>query len=132
MTSAPTAAQANPKWMTIVGWVLSVLPCCMPLFSAFLKLSKDERVVQGFADYKHPDALPLTIGLIEAGCTVLFLIPKTAVLGAVLLTGYLGGAVHVHVRLGAGWETAIALGVAIWFGLYFRDPRVRALLPLRR
>jgi hypothetical protein len=69
---------------------------------------------------------------VEIGCTLLYLIPPTAVLGAVLVTGYLGGAVATHVRLlEMQFLAPLLLGVLIWLGLFLRDPRVRALIPVR-
>jgi hypothetical protein len=73
------------------------------------------------------------IGLLELACVVVYVIPRTAVLGAVLLTGYLGGAVATHVRIGdPGFVTPLILGIMAWAGIYLRDERVRALMPLRR
>jgi hypothetical protein len=71
------------------------------------------------------------IGLLELLCAVLYLVPQTALLGAVLLTGYLGGAVATHLRIGEPFVLPLVLGVLIWAGLWLRDPRLRGLLPLR-
>ena len=71
------------------------------------------------------------LGFVEIGCAVLYLIPRTSVIGAILLTGYLGGAVATHVRIGdPSFVTALILGVLIWLGLWLRDPRLKAMLPL--
>jgi hypothetical protein len=75
--------------------------------------------------------LPALAGL-ELLCTVVYLVPRTAALGAVLLTGYLGGAVATHVRVGEAFVVPLLLGVFLWAGLYLRDERIRALLPLRK
>ena len=72
------------------------------------------------------------LGILEVACTVIYLIPRTAVLGAILLTGYLGGATATHVRIGEPWFMPVLLGVVVWLGIYLRDPRLRALIPLRR
>jgi hypothetical protein len=70
---------------------------------------------------------------LELACTLVYLAPRTAVLGAILLTGYLGGAAATHVRIGDGvFVYPVALGIALWGGLYLRDPRLRALLDPRR
>jgi len=75
----------------------------------------------------------LTLGIVEASCAILYLIPRTAVLGAILVTGYLGGAVATHARVGdPAFITPALLGVIAWLGLFLRDRRVRALIPLRR
>jgi hypothetical protein len=71
--------------------------------------------------------------IIEAVCLLLYVIPQTAVLGAILLTGYLGGAVITHARVGEpNWIVPVIIGIVFWLGLWFRDPRVRALAPIRR
>lgn len=130
MTSAP--AQPNPKWMTVVGWILSVLPCLMLFFSAYMKLSRNPQAVDGFKNLHYPDGSLMPIGIAELACTIIFLVPQTAVLGAVLLTGYLGGATATHVIGGQSIHMPVLFGVVLWFALFFRDPRIRALLPLRR
>jgi hypothetical protein len=127
--STDAAIPATPKWMFWTGWVLSVLTVPLFLMSAFMKISKAPVVVEGFKDW--PADVALTIGIVELACVVLYLIPHTAVLGAVLLTGYLGGAVATHVRQGESIIMPVAFGIIIWLGLFFRDPRVRALLPYR-
>jgi hypothetical protein len=70
--------------------------------------------------------------VLELFCAAVYVVPRTAVLGAVLLTGYLGGAVATHVRVGDAFIVPLLLGVLVWAGLYLRDERVRALLPLRK
>jgi hypothetical protein len=75
--------------------------------------------------------LATPLGILELTCTVLYLIPQTAVLGAILLTGYLGGAIATHVRLGEGIIMHVVIGIVFWLGIYLRDSRLRALIPLR-
>jgi hypothetical protein len=130
MSIDATTTPVTPKWMFWTGWVLTLLP--MPLFmmSAAMKLSGAPEVLEGFKDW--PANVALGIGIVELACVVLYLIPQTAVLGAVLLTGYLGGAIATHVRLGQPIVFPIAFGVVIWLGLFFRDARIRQLLPWRR
>ena len=81
-----------------------------------------------------PTSVALVVAVLELGSLALYLIPQTAVLGAILLTGYLGGAVATHVRIGEYWQCwiPVAFGVLVWLGLFLRDARVRALIPLRR
>ena len=122
----------NPKWMTIVGWVLSVLPCLLLFLSAFMKLSKNPQAVEGFKEMRFPESSLLPIGIAEAVCTVIYLIPRTAVLGATLLVGYLGGAVVVHVLKGDSIVTPIVVGVVLWLGLFLRMAQVRSLTPVVR
>ena len=114
------------------GYALSAVPVYLLLMSGVMKIQNtNPDVVKGFADW--PPASALLLGSLELGCTVIHLIPRTAVLGAVLLAGYFGGAVAVTLKMGMG---AMALmpavcGVLIWGGLWLREPRLRALLPLR-
>lgn len=118
--------------MIWIGWLLSALPSLMLLFSGGMKLVKPEDVVKGFEHLGYPEHLALALGIVEIGCTLVYLIPRTAVLGAILLTGYLGGAIATHVRLlEIQFLAPLVLGVLIWGGLFLRDPRVRALIPIR-
>ena len=113
------------------GWILSVLPCLLLAFSAAGKFAKPQPVIEGFAHLGWPDQLALPLGILELSCTILFLIPRTAVLGAVLLAGYMGGAIATHVRIGEPFFAQAGLGVAVWLGLYLREPRLRSLIPIR-
>lgn len=100
--------------------------------SAVMKLIKPPPVVEGFAHLGFPESLALGLGLLELACAVVYVIPQTSVLGAILLTGYLGGATVTHLRVGDPFLTPVILGMLVWGGLYLRDPRLRALIPLRR
>ena len=119
------------KKLFIIGWILTVLPALMLIFSAVMKFVKPPDLIKGFADLGLDVRLALGLGILELACTILYLIPRTAVLGAILLTGYLGGAVLTHLRVGEQFFGPIILGVVLWGGLFLRDPRLRALLPLR-
>lgn len=119
------------KKMLWAGWIVSLLPVLMLLFSVAGKFIKPPALVEGFDHLGWPHELALALGIVELACTVLYLIPQTAVLGAILLTGYLGGAIATHVRIGEGFVIQALLGVLVWLGLYLRDPRLRALIPLR-
>jgi len=92
--------------------------------------------VEGTLQLGYPESVILGLGIILLACTVVYLMPRTAILGAILLTGYLGGAVATHVRVGSPLFSHVLfpvyLGVLIWGGLYLRDERLRALFPLRR
>jgi hypothetical protein len=123
---------SSPKWMVRAGLAVSALPALALAMSAVMKLSGNPAMVEMLgAKFGYPAALLPAIGLLEAACVLVFLIPRTAVLGAVLVTGYLGGAVATHVRVSDAFVVPLLLGVLVWLGLYLRDPRVRALLPLR-
>ena len=101
------------------------------LFSAVLKLMKPAPVVEGFAQFGFPESLIFNLGILELACTVVYLIPRTSIFGAILLTGYLGGATATNVRVGAPFLGPVIAGVLVWGGLYLRDLRMRALIPLR-
>jgi uncharacterized protein YndB with AHSA1/START domain len=113
------------------GRILSALPALMLLMSGVMKLVKPAPVVEGFTHLGYPESLALGIGILELVCTAVYVIPRTSVLGAILLTGYLGGATATHVRVGEPFYTPVLLGVLLWGGLVLRDSRLRDLLPLR-
>jgi hypothetical protein len=130
-SATPTAP--GSKWMFWAGCVVSALPVLMLLFSGVLKLVKPAPVVDSFAKFGYDENLILILGIVEIVCTLIYVIPQTSVLGAVLLTGYLGGATATHVRIGdPSFVGPIIFGVLVWGGLFLRDARIRALLPLRR
>jgi hypothetical protein len=115
------------------GRVASAIPVFMLALSGFLKLAGGEQMLKDWAIFGYPVSVLAPIGVTEILCAVLYAIPRTSVLGAVLVTGYLGGAVATHVRiLQPVFPAPAVLGALAWLGLYLRDPRVRALLPLRR
>jgi hypothetical protein len=78
------------------------------------------------------DKLAIALGVTEILSTILYLIPQTSVLGAILVTGYMGGAIATHLRIGEPFFVQAGIGVFVWLGLYLREPRLRALLPLRK
>lgn len=122
----------NP-WLGRAGLLVSAIPTLMLLMSAGMKFTAGPEMLEMFVHHLgFPEATLTTIGILELASTLLYIIPQTAVLGAVLLTGYLGGAITAHLRLGEPVLTPLALGVLVWAGLYLRDARIRALLPLRR
>ncbi len=132
--NAPTlGAQTAPgsKTMLWAGYIMSTLPVLMLLFSGVMKLVKPAPVVEGFAHLGYPESLALWLGIVELACAVVYVIPRTSVLGAILLTGYLGGATATHLRIGEPFFTPLILGTLVWGGLFLRDDRLRALLPLR-
>jgi hypothetical protein len=112
--------------------MLSALPVLLLIFSAVLKLMRPPQVVEGFAHFGIPEDLISKLGILELACTVIYLIPQTSILGAILITGYFGGATATHLRIGEPFFGPVLAGVMIWGGLYLRDQRVRALIPLRR
>jgi hypothetical protein len=130
MQSATQAAPVSKKKLW-AGRVISALPVLMLVFSATMKFVKPTMVVEGFTHLGWPERYALGLGIVELGCTVVYLIPRTAVLGAILMTGYLGGAIATHVRIGEPFYFQVLLGVLVWAGLFLRDARLRALIPLR-
>jgi len=116
------------------GIIIGALPTLMLLFSGVLKLAKPADVLTEFARQGYPENVILGIGILEIACTIVYIIPRVSVLGAILLTGYLGGAVATHVRIGDPIFKVLGpviFGALLWGGLYLRDQRLRALLPLR-
>ncbi len=114
------------------GGVISVLASLVFLFSASLKLMGPPALAKGFEHLGLPMSMRLPLAILELSCVVIYLIPPTSVLGAVLLTGYLGGAICTHWRVGDPFYVQIALGLVIWLGIYLREDRLKDLLPLRR
>jgi hypothetical protein len=118
--------------MLWAGRVMSALPALLMLMSALSKLAQAAAVTQGFGEFGLPRHLIIPLGILELTCTILYVIPRTAVLGAILLTGYMGGAILANVRIGEYWYIPALVGVFVWGGLFLRDPRIRALIPWRR
>lgn len=122
------------RWLPWVGWVLSAGSISILLMSARWKLTFDPWYVAEWGRIGwQTSALPL-IGLIQLACVVLYVTPPTAVLGTVLLTGYLGGAIATYTRIGEPYPVLVPLTTALlaWAGLYLREERLRSLLPFRR
>ena len=123
---------ANPKRRIWIGIVVSTLSGLVFVFSGGMKLVGGEEVAAGFEHLELRESLRLPIGILELACTVVYLVPATAGLGAVLLTGYLGGAILAHLRVGDPIVLPLVLGGLVWLGLYLREERLWPLLPLRK
>jgi hypothetical protein len=115
-----------------VGRVMSALVSLLFAMSAFMKLRGGPEVVEGMAHLELPESLIMPLAILEISCVVVYAIPATSVLGAILLTGYIGGAILTHLRVGDPFFMQIAIGIFIWLGLYLRENRLKPLLPLRR
>jgi hypothetical protein len=116
------------------GWIMSGLPALFLLVDAIMKLVKPVPVVEATVRLGYPEGAIVPLGIVLLTATVIYLIPRTAILGAILLTGYLGGAVATHVRVGENLFSItfpIIFGVLLWGGLYLRELRLRSLVPLR-
>ena len=128
----PAGPSAAARW---TGRIMSWLPAAFLLLGAVMNLVKPDEVVKNTVAVGFSESVIRPIGAVLLASTVLYLVPRTAVLGAVLLTGYLGGAVATHVRLGDPLfpQTLFPafFGALLWGGLVLRDRRLRALLPLR-
>jgi hypothetical protein len=130
VTQAPVA-----KVSLWASYVLTAVISAMLLFSASMKFAGADELKKGFKKFGIDMSLASTIGTLELVSLILFLVPKTSVLGAILLTGYLGGAVVTHLRVNDPIQEAIApaiVGVLVWFCLWLRDRRVRDLAPIRK
>jgi hypothetical protein len=114
------------------GRIISALMVAFLLFDGGVKVMRLAPAVDATVRLGYPARLLLAIGIAELSCTILFAIPRTAILGAILVTGYLGGATATQVRLEDPWFFfPVVIGVLVWAGLYLRDERLRALIPLR-
>ena len=124
---------ANSKGKLWAGRIMSALPVLLILVGSVMKLLRLPGVTEGFARAGVPERLILPVGLIELICVVVYLIPRTAVVGAILMTGLLGGATITTLRVGdPTYPMPVILGMLAWGGLYMRDARVRDLIPLQR
>ena len=128
-----TTSSSKTIW---IGRVLSALAILFLLFDCVIKLLQLPVAVEGTTQLGYPASVVLGIGVVELACLVLYVIPRTSVFGAILFTGYLGGAIATHVRIGSPLFThvlfPIYVAVLLWGGLYAREDRLRALIPVRR
>jgi len=112
-------------WAGRVVSVVVTLPFAM---SAVMKLMRHPEVIKGMSHLGMPESLIIPLGVIELLCVVVYLVPKTSILGAILLTGYVGGTIITHLRVGEPVYMQIALGILTWIGLYLRRPRLREVI----
>jgi hypothetical protein len=129
----PLRATKSKNWLLWIGWAVSLMPVFVVLTSARWKLTRSPFYVHEFARIGWPDARLNLLAFLQLGAIALYLIPPTAVLGCVILTGYLGGAVAAYTRMGEPYPVLVPLSTAIlaWFGIWLREERLRKLLPLR-
>lgn len=129
--SESTQTAAVSKMTLWAGRIISTLVALFMLFDGGIKVVKLAPAVEGTVRLGYPAGLVLPIGIVGLACAVLYAIPRTSILGAILLTGYLGGATATQVRLEDPWFfVPVGIGVLAWAGLFLRDKRVRTLLPL--
>ncbi|HEU5092479.1 MAG TPA: DoxX family protein [Nitrospira sp.] len=133
MQSATRSSSVSNKQLWL-GRTMSAMPALFLLVDGAMKLVKPEVVIKATVELGYAESVIVPLGIVLLTCTILYLVPRTAVLGAILLTGYLGGAVATHVRAGQGlFEILfpVVFGALLWGGLMLRDERLRELLPLR-
>ena len=131
--SATASISNRSRW---AGRIVSGVMVAFLLFDAGIHMAKIAPVIEAFERLGWPIGMSLGLAILELACVALYALPRTAVLGAILLTGYLGGAVVTHLRVGSSLfgETLfpVYVGILLWGGLYLRDPRLHALMPLTR
>lgn len=131
---AEHAAISKPKLWT--SYALSGIAVLFMIFDTGIKLLRESHAVEGTIQLGYPDSTVVTLGIIEAVCLALYLIPRTSIFGMILMTGYLGGAVATHVRLGNPVFShilfSVYIAILLWGGLYLREHRLRELIPFRK
>lgn len=118
------------KALVWTGRVISILVSLVFVMSGVMKVVGGDQVTEGMTHLGLPPGLIGPLAAVEIACVAIYAVPQTAVLGAILLTGYLGGAICAHLRVGDPVTTAAAIGVLVWLGVYLREPRLRDVLPL--
>ena len=115
------------------GWIISAIPILILGVGGLVMVLLNRLTMQeGMTKYGYPASVAVPLTIISLISVILYGIPQTAVLGAILLTGYLGGAVATHVRASEPWFFPVIVGVLIWLGLVLRDPHLRQVLPIRK
>jgi hypothetical protein len=135
MSAATERTVTVPRWMLWTGWTLSAVVVAQLLASAWFRATYHaSAVAEIVTSYGYPESAIVLIVMAECALVVLYLIPQTSVLAAIVMTGYLGGAVATHLRIADTARAAIPLaeGILAWGGLYLRDSRIRQLVPFRR
>jgi hypothetical protein len=132
LTANPmSSSEPVSKGARVTGYVLTTLPSLLLIFSGALKLIQPAGMMAQAAPMGFSAHQIACIGVVEISCALIYAIPATCVLGAILCAAYLGGAVCISVRAGVPYFGPIIVGFLIWGGLFLRDPRIRALIPLR-
>jgi DoxX-like family len=124
--------QPASKKIVWAGYIATALPVMMLLFSASGKFLKPEGMEPNIVHLGWRMDQMTSLGILELACVIIYLIPRTAVFGAVLLTAYLGGATATHVRIGDPYFFPIVTGIFVWLGIYLREPRLWDLSPFRK
>lgn len=132
----PTSPRSVSKGRLWTGRILSALPALFLLMDGIMKIMKPDFVVKATVELGYPEDVIFGLGIVVLICVILYIIPQTSVFGAILLTGYLGGAVASHLRHGDPFFSHVLspvyFAMLLWAGLYLREPRLSALVPLRK
>jgi hypothetical protein len=132
MSIVTAATVSSPRWMLRTGWVLSVLVVAQLLSSAWFRATHHTyAVAEIVTGYGYPESAIVPIVIAECALVVLYLVPQTSVLAAIVMTGYLGGATHLRIGDTARAAIPLTVGMLAWGGLYLRDRRIRELIPFR-
>ena len=113
------------------GRVISTLVALVFVMSSAIKFRGGPELTEGIAHLGLPESMVIPLAILEMTCAIVYLIPQTSVLGAILLAGYMGGTICTHWRVGDPFFLNIVIGLLIWLGLYLREPRLKALIPIR-
>jgi len=116
---------------TLTGRTLTVLASLPFLASSAMKFSGSPQVIQGLEHFGWSQSMLITLAILELGSVILYLIPPFSILGGIVLTGFLGGAIATHLRIGEPVYIHVVLGFMIWLGLFLREPSLRSLIPVR-
>src|SRR5579863_3724126 len=125
--------KTKKNWLQWIGWAVSLWPVFVVLTSARWKLTRSPFYVHEFDRIGWPESRLHLLAFLQLGAITLYLIPPTAVLGCIILSGYLGGAIAAYTRMGEPYPVLVPLSTAMiaWFGIWLRDERLRRLLPVR-
>lgn len=115
-----------------ISWIITGLVSLFLFWDALMKILMVDMVIEATQRLGYSQSSVFGIGLTLFICTVLYVIPRTSIFGAILLTAYLGGAVNTHVRMGEPFYFAVVFGILIWLSLYLRDKTLRTLVPLKK
>lgn len=131
-TAHPTTGKLLSNKTIWTGRVISYLCILFLLFDAIMKIIRESHSVEGSVALGWPDTAIIGIGIILLVSTILYIIPATAILGAILLTGYLGGAIAIMFRAGQPYYFPVIVGILLWTGLWIRDEKLRLMIPFTR
>ena len=130
--AAGTPAVPSSSKMVWTGRIVSGIVVLFLIAANLVGIIKHAEMAPQFAKMGYPESLAIKIPVLCITCAVIYAIPRTAILGAILLTAYLGGATATHVRIGEPFFFPVLVAVLAWGGIFLRDARLRALIPLRR